>query len=226
VFNLFSKTTASSVDLAERIFEYRVYQPYVNECPDKDVRIACKNCKDIQDSLNKVIEYCGEPTTSRQKYLYAITYAWSRVIYNERAIYYLKEYLGGDLYSKYTSTKSKKILHLTEMYGYLIDCYTKDLKYDDALKVCEYFLNNICKKQLSIYYKKADILRRKNDLNNSILTYEHSKKYITCSDDLNYIDRQISDLKNKIQKKYIFKVKVKERKRYHIHSDEIFDLEI
>ena len=178
------------------------------------------------NSLNKVIEYCEKPNTPKARYLYAITYAWSRVIYNERAIYYLEKYLSNELYLKYASNQNAKIQHLSEMYGYLIDCYVKDLKYDKALSTCDYYLENINISEISIYYKKADIFRRKNKLDIAINNFELAKKYTNNETDLEFIDRKIKDLKNKIEKKYVFKPKLKERKRIRIDSDDIFDLDI
>lgn len=227
MFEVFKKKAVKKDnDLAERIFEYRTYQPYVKSCPDKDVKRICMECKDIQDSLNKVIEYCEKPNTPKARYLYAITYAWSRVIYNERAIYYLEKYLSNELYLKYASNQNAKIQHLSEMYGYLIDCYVKDLKYDKALSTCDYYLENINISEISIYYKKADIFRRKNKLDIAINNFELAKKYTNNETDLEFIDRKIKDLKNKIEKKYVFKPKLKERKRIRIDSDDIFDLDI
>lgn len=226
MLNFFNPKIKKSNDLAERIFEYRVYQPYINSCPDKQVRFVCKDCTNIQESLNKVIEYCEEPVTPKARYLYAITYAWSRVIYNERAIYYLEQYLSGDLYAKYTDTYEKRLNHLGQMYDYLIDCYKKDLKFDKALEVCDYFLTNINENDIYIHYQQADIFKRQNKLQLAISSYENAKKHAKEKNDLIYIQEHIQDVQNKIRNNYIFKPRLKERKRLKINSDEIFELKI
>lgn len=226
MLKLFQSKIKKSNDLAERIFEYRPYKPHLSKCPDLKVRFICKDCESMQDALNKVIEYCEGADTSQERYLYAITYAWSRVIYNERAIYYLEKYLNNELYNKYTKSEKLKITHLKEMYSYLIDCYTKDLKYDKALVICDYFINNISNNELTIFYKKADILRRKNNLQEAINVFQEAKNHICDKYDLQCINNHIEDLKEKIKKEYVFKPKLNKRERLKLYSDEIYEIDI
>ena len=204
MFNFFKvKEIDKNLDLAERIFNYRTYQPYVNNCPDKEVKEICKDCKNIQDSLNKVIEYCGEPNTPKARYYYAITYAWSRIEYNELAIKYLKLYLSNELYLPHKN----KIFHLYEMNDYLGQAYEKGKYLDKALKQYEKCLNIYPQSQIP-YLRIANIYRKMNELNKSIDILDKSKSTIYYKENKEFkeiIDRYYDDYQEKIKKGYIYK---------------------
>lgn len=211
-------------DLAEQIFEFRTYQPYVKNCPNKKIKKICWDCNDIQDSLNKVIEYCEEPITPKSRFLHAIAYAYSRVLYNERAIYYLQLYLSNEPYDKFNETPKLLEYHFVEMYGYLINCYIKDLKYDKALEVCDYCIKKFDDTYI-IYLKKADIYRRKNMLRMSCQILEEAKNNLKIDKSyLQVISHRIDDYKSKISKGYIFKTHSGNKNRIEIHSDKIYEL--
>lgn len=203
MFKLPKKDIEKSPDLAERIFYYRTYQPYVNECPDKLVREICKDCQNVQDSLNKVIEYCGEPNTPKARYYYAITYAWSRVEYNNLAIKYLKLYLENELYTKeYGVTKEKQNYHLYEMWRYLGQAYEKAYDFDNSLNCymkCLEYQKNFQVPYLDI----ANIYRKKNDLISALKILNQAKNTQYYKDDFKeIIDRYILDYEEKNRKGY------------------------
>lgn len=206
MFNFFKKGIEKSPDLAEKIFNYRTYQPYVKNCPDKTVREICKDCKNVQDSLNKVIEYCGEPITPKARYFYAITYAWSRKEYNDLAIKYLTLYLQNELYEKeYGRTKEKQDYHLYEMWRYLGQAYEKNKNLDNALKC--YFKCLEYKEDFQVpYLDIANIYRKKNDLTSSLEILNKAKSTPYYKDDFKeVIDSYILDYKEKMKKGYKYK---------------------
>ena len=201
MFNFLKKGIKKSPELAERIFEYRTYKPYVNNCPDKEVREICKNCKNVQDTLNKVIEYCGEPDTPKARYYYAIAYAWSRIEYNDLAIKYLELYLNNELFNPVSNIQ----YHKYEMYRYLGQAYEKKKDLDLALKNYKICLDLMPELQVP-YLDIANIYKKKNQLDKSLEVLENSKKTNYYKNEFKkVIDRYIEDYKQKIKNKYIYK---------------------
>lgn len=206
MFNFFkSKEIKKSPDLAEKIFEYRPYQPYINDCPDKDVREICKNCKNIQDTFNKVIEYCGPPNTPKARYIYALTYAWSRVEYNDLAIKYLELYLNDELYYPI----SDKTYHIFEMRRYLGQAYEKKRDLDSALKNYQICLQ-ITNKYPAPYLDIANVYRKQNDLNKALeILKEATNSPFYINDFKVSIDNRIEEYTNKLKKGYKYKPRTK-----------------
>ena len=208
MFKFKKRDIEKSPDLAERIFNYRTYQPYVNECPDLEVKKICKDCKSIQDSLNKVIEYCGEPNSAKARYYYAITYAWSRKEYNDLAIEYLTLYLNNPPYDKKYGNKTEEPnIHLYEMWRYLGQAYEKNKNLDEALNCyfkCLEYLESFQVPYLDI----ANIYRKKNDLNSSLEILNNAKSTQYYKNDFKeVIDRYILDYEEKIKKGYKYKAR-------------------
>ena len=224
MLNFLRPRKKSNIELAERLFDYRTYQPYVFDCPDEEVKKICINCKTIQDSLNKVIEYCGPPNTPRSRYLYAIVYSYSNVLYNERAIYYLNLYLENGLYDYYCTTERKKELHLFEIYNFLIDCYLKDLKLDDALKCAINFLK-LYPKNVNGYFNLANVYLKLNDIDKSIEILDKISNLSLDKYEKERLERKKEDYLNKKKKKYIYKPVKKDRIRINIEDDNTFVLE-
>lgn len=53
---------------------------------------------DRQQLLDKIILLIGEPQNTKQRYIVAIAYAWSKASYRKKAIKYLELYLSNELY--------------------------------------------------------------------------------------------------------------------------------
>lgn len=212
MFSFLSKKYSNNPDLAERIFEIRTYQPYVKKCKDLEVKMACWKCKDIQDTLNKVIEVCGPANSPKARYLYAITYAWSRKEYNDKAIYYLEQYLNNPLYtgayrklnSQYSLEKRKKI-HISEMLGYLGKAYEKSYNFEKALN-CQLKRLDLDPEFAGIYVTVSEIYTKLNQLNKALDILNRAQTTIYYKDEFKTtIDNYIEKIKAKINSNYVYK---------------------
>ncbi|MBO5142176.1 MAG: hypothetical protein J6C46_04145 [Clostridia bacterium] len=218
LFDLFKKKNKDNGDLAERIFFYRTYQPYVKDCPDNEVKKVCWDCNDIQDSLNKVIELCKEPNTPQKRYLIAKAYAWSKVKYNDEAIKYLTLYLNNPLYlgayqNKFhdinNSIEQERNMHLCEMWKYLGQAYEKIYNFDMALDCYNKCLMLQPESQLS-YIDIINIYKKKNDLHTALKILNNAKNSIYYKDNFKKaIDSYILDYEEKIRNGYKYKPKKK-----------------
>lgn len=90
---------------------------------------------DRQAVLLKIIQLIGEPSTPQERYIVAKAYAWSRVKYRDKAIYYLNLYLANNIYEGayihkhhnfYNTLEDEKKYHLSEMYNLLGTAYERN----------------------------------------------------------------------------------------------------
>ncbi len=216
--NLFKDKTSSNGDLAERVFFYKTYQPYVINCPDNEVKRICWDCNNIQDSLNKVIELCKEPNTPQTRYLIAMAYAYSRVEYNDEAIKYLTLYLNNPLYlGAYqnklhdinNSLEQERIIHLYDMWIYLGQAYEKKYNFDNALECYEKGLSLLPNSQMP-YLSIANIFRKKNNLRASLNILNQAKRTMYYTGDFKKaIDSCILEYEEKIKKGYKYRPRKK-----------------
>lgn len=212
MFGFLLKKYSNNPDLAERIFEVRPYQPYVKNCKDSEVKKVCWNCKNIQDTLNKVIEVCGPADSPKARYLYAIAYAWSRKEYNDKAIYYLEQYLNNPLYTgayrrlnpQYSLEKRKK-LHVSEMLGYLGKAYEKSYNFEKALD-CQLKRLDLDPEFAGIYVAVSEIYTKLNQLNKALDILHRAQTTIYYKDEFKTtIDNYIENIKAKINSGYVYK---------------------
>ena len=216
MFGLKTTKYLNNPDLAEKIFELLPYQPYVNDCKDKDVKKVCCDCKNVQDSLNKVIEVCGPPNTPQSRYIYAITYAWSKVEYNDKAIHYLKEYLSNELYdgayingNPKISCKKRKNIHISNMLNYLGKAYEKKYDFENALN-CHLKRIELEPEFEGVYIDVSNIYVKMNKLEIALDFLEKTKSLPFYKDSFkNTIEIHIDDIKQKIKKGYVYKPRKK-----------------
>lgn len=189
------------------------------------INYILRNCKCRQDVLNKVIEVCGEPLTPFQRYIYAITYAWSNKEYRHLAIHYINWYLSNELWdgaylNKYKisiqSSEEQKIDHLCNMYNYLFSAYIGVYDFDNALKTAEYTIQ-IDASNPQGYMAKCEVLIKLNKLNEckewleaqkKLPFYKFDKKHLeTAPENWFYftINRLLNDVNEKIEKGYVYK---------------------
>lgn len=131
MFDFFNKNISliNNPDLALKLFEtLSVSTGTLTGSEKRIIDDILRTCKDRQDVLNKVVEICGEPNTSQQRYIYAMAYSWSNKEYRRRAIKYLEMYLSNPLYEDIylnrfsylnETIESRKNKHLISMHNAL-----------------------------------------------------------------------------------------------------------
>lgn len=207
----------SNIDLAEKIMEYKMYQPFIDQCPDKRVREACWNCQNLKDVYKKVTDLVNDDGSAKALYLLFYANYGLGVIYNERAKYYLKKYLKTGLYKPLPNKKA----HLVDLYSKLAKCYERDLEYDEAIKCYKYIIENLFD-DTSIYIHIAELYKKKNDLFKACEILENARKG-RKKQDKDDIDRYLTDYTKKIENNYKFKPTTRERKRIMIDKDNYYD---
>jgi len=223
---------SNNIDLAEKLFATLfISTGSMSEKGKRQIAIILKQCPTQQDIINKVIELCGEPITSRQRYLYAKAYALSKVEYRKLAIKYLELYLNNPLYEdafknyhhslgdKQFSLAEERNIHLSEMYYCLGKAYDGEYGFDKAL---DYY-----QKEQSLipfypapYCHICSILIKQNKLSEAMGTYLVAKKsphykpfkhknmlgkLYTEDTFKKVIDNHIIELQEKIDKGYVYK---------------------
>lgn len=178
-----------------------------------------------QQVLFKIIDLIGVPQTSKERFIVAKAYAWSKAEYRDKAIHYLELYLNNPLYEEayihnlhnYNDTLEKrKLYHLSEMYGYLGKAYIGEYDFDKALSIYEYIIN-IFPENPSAYIGKCETLIKQNELskcynwllNCKKLPYYKLNKQYGKTEKENFfhftINRLLKDVEEKISKGYMYK---------------------
>ena len=235
----------NNVDLAEQLFNSQTLGGYIDDKYSSQVNAILKECTPVdskyperQQVLLKIIEMIGEPKTPKERYIIAISYAWSRVEYREKAIYYLNLYLNNELYvniyahrkyglSSNISLKENEKHHLIEMYDYLAKAYIGIYDFNKALAVGEKMININPNDQRG-YFVKTEILSKQGKLQECKTWLEQIKtspyykiqiyydvlgRKIEDSYFCKAIDRLLEDTENKIKKNYIYKPKIHSNKK-------------
>lgn len=198
MLNFLNKNTNRDITIRD-LFDARLYQPYVKNERNKYIKNFFWDCKDIQDSLNKIILECEKNDTPESRYFKALALAWSRIEYNDKAIEALEEYLEREPYNAYNNDNASKAFIL----GYLGKAYEKKYDYDTALKIYneQVTLDTSQIPLISI----AEIHRKKNDLDSAIKLMENAIKSNNKKIDKEVIKRYLEDYKLKKEKGYIFR---------------------
>lgn len=211
-------------ELAYKIFQTLSVGYYYTPLEKLKINYILRNCKCRQDVLNKVIEVCGEPKTPFQRYIYAITYAWSNKEYRQLAIHYLNYYLSNELWdgaylNRYRSSvndEERKKEHLCKMYDYLFDAYIGTYEFDKALETAEHMIE-IDISNPTCHMAKCEILIKLNKLNECKEWLEAQKKLPFYKLDEKHletepqnwfyftINRLLNDVNEKIEKGYVYR---------------------
>lgn len=212
-----------NADLALKLFEtLSVSTSNLTNSEEKTINLILKKCNSRQDILNKVIEMCGAPITSKQRYIYAAAYAWSTKEYREKAIYYLELYLSNPLYEDIylhrfrfyeQSIESRKNDHLTTMYKYLAEIYEKEYIFDKALYNYEKMIE-INPYNPGGYNGKVNVLIKMNKIDMALeflqdvkksKFYAKNKEYSPDNWLMKDIDNLICECIEKKNKNYMYK---------------------
>lgn len=225
MFSFFNKNISlnNNPDLALKLFETLSVSTGTLTVNEKRIIDGIlRTCKDRQEVLNKVIEICGEPNTSQQRYIYAMAYSWSNKEYRRKAIKYLEMYLMNPLYDdiylnrfSYLNepTESRKDKHLISMHNALGEIYEKEYMFEEALANYEKSISLNPYNPL-LYRKKVGVLIKIGKINEALIFLENVKKskyyitnnlYIPIDWFIKTIDELILDCKDKIENNYVYK---------------------
>lgn len=226
------------VNLAEQLFNSQTLGGTNNNIYKLQVNKILKQCTppkekypEKQQVLLKCINLIGEPKTPKERYLVAISYAWSRTQYREFAIKYLNLYLNNNLYVEIYSHRNYKINgkstleenkkhHLVEMYNYLGKSYIGIYDFENALNSYEKAINIMPQNPVG-YFGKTEVLVKQNKLQECqywLLECQKSPYYKLdknklITDPKNWFYKSINDLldniNHKIEKGYIYKPRIK-----------------
>lgn len=203
LFNMFNKKNIIKVSI-EDLFNSRVYQPYVKNEKNENIRKFFWDCNDIQESLNKIVLECEKLNTPESRYYKALSLAWSRVDYNDRAIEALRYYLENE---PYIIMGNKTDILRASTLGYLGKAYEKKYEYDTALFFYEK-QSKLDESQIPLI-NRAEIYRKKNDLDSSIKLMENASNNPNSEVDKAVVKRYLEDYQNKKKNGYIFRTKRK-----------------
>lgn len=222
-----SNYNVDNTELASQLFDTQIVGSNVDRKYQKQIFKILKDCTsngskypERQQVLLKIIDLIGEPKTSKERFIVAKAYAWSRSNYNDKAIKYLELYLSNDLYSeamnKSYSLKERTKYHLSEMYGYLAKAYIKNYDFEKALSVYQFLIDKY-PDDVPSYMGKCETLIKLNHLEEChswLLNCKKSKYYIfnekfpeTSTENWFYftINRLLEDVENKIKKGYKYR---------------------
>gem|GEM_PF-942019 len=240
----FKKTSnikdSQNIDIAEQMLSFFIGIPVTHSSKDSlaKAKSIVQQCPTNQDVFNKIIELCGEPKTSRQRYILAEAYAISRVAFRKQAIYYLQLYLSNPPYEdayiyshhlvghRESSVEEEKNIHLGHMYDNLGKAYEGEYEFEKALECY--------KKELELtpfwpvgYYCVACILIKQGKMNEAMQVYLNAKlspyyepiKYKSPSGDFyvdnvfkRVIDEHIAELQEKINRGYVYRPRKGQKK--------------
>lgn len=227
--NLSNLFKVDNTELAYQLFETQMLGGNVNKKYKYSVNKVLKECTpkgdlypERQQVLLKIIDLIGDPKTPKERFIVAKTYAWSRAEYRNDAIQYLELYLNNPLYKEayinnvYDTPEKNKLHHLSEMYGYLGKAYIGEYDFDKSLSTYEHMIN-IFPENPSAYMGKCETLIKQNELskcydwllNCKKLPYYKLNKQNGKTEEENWfhftINRLIKDVKEKIDKGYIYR---------------------
>ena len=133
MISFFKKKTVivKSNKLARKIIEYKLYNPYLEKCDDNEVKKACKNCYSLKDVYSTALAYIEDNESPDSILLLAESNLGLGVLYNERAIHYLKKYLDNPIKN---NNKEEQYLELYSICSNLAECYKKDYLIKEELK--------------------------------------------------------------------------------------------
>lgn len=216
MFNFFkrkSKIIKSNI-LAEKILEYKIYNPYLKKCNDKVVANACKNCYSLKDVYYTALKYIEDDNSPNSNLLLAKSYIGLGVLYNERAIYYLKKYFDNPI--NYAD-KEKKYYHFYKICSELAECYKKDYLINDELEWRKLSLD------YSILFWKEHKINEKIPYMEHYVDKEIRKRITELNDDIKTAKKMEKQTKKEIDlNKPITNRKVLER--IDINTDNIYNL--
>lgn len=199
----------------------------------KKIEKILSKCTTRQSVLDKVIELCGEPETSRQRYIIAAAYMRSKTEDREKAIEAIEKYLAGTPYeeiyqnehhfrgSKEFSPEEERNIHLASMYAHLGKEYESLYSFNKALScykkesdLTPFYPAPYCRAS-SIHIKKNQMTEAMNVLLSARKTrYYKPITFKTAAGDVvtddtfkTVIDSHILDLEKKIEKGYVYVLK-------------------
>lgn len=209
--------------------KYEIPMKYINKkCTTKGSIYP-----DRQLLLLQIIKLIGTPINSKQRYIIAMAYAWSRVQYRSEAIKFINLYLDNPLYEgAYKNIKhpfchsqeEERKYHIYDMQNYLAEAYIGLYDFDNALLTYEKMIEIFPSIPIA-YFGKTETLTKLNrleDCYNWLITIRKQSPYYKVEtritelgqkikDDwfYNSINKLINETNEKIMKGYKYKPRKK-----------------
>lgn len=135
--------------------------------------------------FNQAIRLIGNPTTSKQRYILAISYYWLGANYRKDTIKYLTSYIQNGIWEgAYVEGStaisnlfplSDKENHIAQMYEYLANAYDGEYEFEKAVAARESALS-YCNYSPTPYIQLADTYRKLNRLDLSLQVLKKAKQ--------------------------------------------------
>ena len=182
---------------------------------NNELNSILSSCKTRSEKLEKIAKLCEPAETSEDLYYISKSYVWAGAQYRTEAIKYLLEYIdAGGFWEGLPDEKismdgyvfDQKAGHISSAYADLAKCYEGEYEFDKALEAYQ-------KAYELLPYSPASLIGvstvyiKKNNLDNALTVLEEAKNspYYNIPDFSDVVDRHIIDVKNKIEKGYIYK---------------------
>lgn len=223
------KRKNADIDLAEALLTAR-FSPAEGQNNSRQVEKFLKKYPAREAVIEKVTELCGEPVTSRQRYILAYAWMRSKIENRDKAIAYLELYLANQPYegafrnahhflgsSSFTPDEEKNI-HLAHMYCHLGREYEGKSSYNQALamyrkemELTPFYAAPFCR-AAATRVKKNQMVEAMNILAGAKRSHYYSPvRYTSASGEImtedtfrKTIDSHILELEKKIRNGYAY----------------------
>ncbi|MDI6604078.1 MAG: tetratricopeptide repeat protein [Thermoanaerobacteraceae bacterium] len=227
------KNIEDDLNLAQALFESLQLSIEFSIDPiHKKAKQIVEKAKDRHEVLDKIIELCQNIEHPKAYYLIGTAYVWKGAKFRREAIYYLEKYLDNpvEIKKSYYSREGKLIdgftsgVQISFIYGDLGKCYEGEYEFEKAL---EYYQKaaELDPSVPSVYVHIAQVYAKMKNLDEAIKVLQEAKnsKYYTpiktispIDGSTHYdntfkitIDNYLEDLKEKKEKGYIYKPRIK-----------------
>lgn len=186
---------------------------------DQELNLLLSDCTTRSEELIRIAELCIPAETPEELYLISKAYVWAGAKYRKTAIKYLEDYIAVGAF--WDGLPDGKI----QMQGYIFDqkagniasvwtdlgnCYEGELEFEKAYHCFEKAFSLIPYSPSNVV-KMANVLVKKNELNNALLILENAKdsNYYKLLEFSSVIDKYILDIQEKIDRGYIYRPRKK-----------------
>ena len=252
MINFFEKTY-NKAELAEEVFEFNTSGKYSNEVKRiiKEYTKTGEEYPDRQDMFLKAIDIIGEPNNEKELRIVAKAYLFSRYPFKLKGIEYGKEYLSGNLckeeYLKWVvplnveeNLEVRKKIEINYFLELIAKVYESEYKFSEALK-CYYKMIEIAPFFSGGYIGASKNLVKIGNMDEAMQLLKDARKNkyykpfstkiykwekdIKNNDFKMSIEKEIEDIKKKIDKGYKYKPRPSKCTFKHDYYENLSDLQ-